>query len=261
MLGKNSPRQLQVALLLCALVPSPAIRGQGPLAEGPGSTTETLTYNIEWRLIAAGTAKIQMETRSGPAAGSTLNAQVESAGLVSKLYKVQDVYTSNLDPGFCTTSVSMLSQEGRRKRDTKVTYDRLRRKADYLERDLIKNATVKQDQIDIPNCVTDVVGGLFALRNQRVDIGKSVELPTSDGKKSAQVRIEAQEREEVKIKEKPVKTIRYEAFVMNGVIYARKARVLVWLTDDSRKVPVKIQLRTNFPIGTVTLLLDKEERT
>ena len=54
-------------------------------------------------------------------------------------------------------------------------------------------------------------------------------------------------------------TIRYSADLMNGVVYTRKGEVFVWLTDDARRLPVQIRLRTNFPIGTVTLQLEKEE--
>ncbi len=55
------------------------------------------------------------------------------------------------------------------------------------------------------------------------------------------------------------KTVRYEAFMLNGVIYTRKGRVELWLTDDAGHLPVQIRLRMNFPVGTVTLQLEKEE--
>jgi hypothetical protein len=47
---------------------------------------------------------------------------------------------------------------------------------------------------------------------------------------------------------------------MNGVVYSRKGRVFIWVTDDARRLPVQIQLRMSFPVGTVTLHLLKEER-
>ncbi|PYT18329.1 MAG: DUF3108 domain-containing protein, partial [Acidobacteria bacterium] len=71
----------------------------------------------------------------------------------------------------------------------------------------------------------------------------------------------AQEREEVKTSTGTHKTIRYEAYLLNGVIYPRKGRVFVWLTDDARRLPVQIRLRMQFPIGTVTLRLQKEEHS
>jgi hypothetical protein len=47
--------------------------------------------------------------------------------------------------------------------------------------------------------------------------------------------------------------------LLNGVIYQRKGRAFVWLSDDAKKIPVQIRLRLAFPIGTVTLQLQKEE--
>jgi hypothetical protein len=84
-------------------------------------------------------------------------------------------------------------------------------------------------------------------------------MPVSDGHHTAQVKVEAQDREEIRTGTSNYKTIRCETFLMNGVVYSRKGRVFVWLTDDEKRLPVQIQLRMSFPIGTVTLHLAKEE--
>jgi hypothetical protein len=36
--------------------------------------------------------------------------------------------------------------------------------------------------------------------------------------------------------------------------------MFLWLTDDARMMPVQIQIRLQFLIGTITLQLEKEER-
>ncbi len=251
MLGLHIARRLCATLVVLCAMPQGVIQGQAQ-SQSSASTNETLTYTIEWRLITAGVAKVE-RTRN------QLNLRLESSGLVSKLYKVDDTYNTTYEGDLCLTSIQMDAQEGRRKRDTRVTFDRQRKKADYLERDLIKNVVVKQDQIDVPACVHDVAGALAALRTRHIDVGRSDEIGVSDGKKFANVRVEAQEREVIKVKDKPVKTVRYEAFIFNGVIYTRRARLLIWLTDDAAKLPVQIQARMSFPVGTVTLTLDKEE--
>jgi len=35
----------------------------------------------------------------------------------------------------------------------------------------------------------------------------------------------------------------------------------VWLTDDRRKIPVRIQVKLHFTIGTITFQLEKQQRT
>ena len=216
--------------------------------------TEKLTYEVEWRLIRAGTAVVESQK-------SHTQLKLESAGMVSALFKVNDTYSVSYEDPFCATGSLMDSLEGRRHRETKVTFDRSRNHATFLERDVIKNTVIRTNEIDVPNCVHEVVGALLELRAIPIEPGQSTQLPVSDGRRSAPVKIEAQEREEVKTSTGTHKTIRYEAYLLNGVIYPRKGRVFVWLTDDARRLPVQIRLRMQFPIGTVTLRLQKEEHS
>jgi hypothetical protein len=225
-------------------------------------SAETLHYGIEWRLITAGKAELRIEPSRNPGAQEwQAKVHIESAGLVSKLYKLDDNYAVMLENQFCATGSNLDAFEGKKHRSTKVTYDAARGRATYIERDLLKNTTAVTKETEIPPCVSDVIGGLYKLRTMHVSPGQSVVIPTSDGKKTAQVRIEAQEREDVKTTLGSFKTIRYEAFIFNGVIYARKASMLVWLTDDARRLPVRIRARMSFPIGSITLDLEKEEHS
>src|SRR5258706_4080280 len=84
-------------LLLVSLCPSHA---DSPLVPpGPLPSSEKLQYNIEWRLITAG--KATLAWTGAPGRGYQTDLQVESAGLVSKLFKVNDEYSSKLDHGLC----------------------------------------------------------------------------------------------------------------------------------------------------------------
>jgi hypothetical protein len=213
---------------------------------------DRFTYSIEWRLIHAGQAVLEY----GPTSASV---KLESAGLVSTLYKVQDAYRVEFDAPFCATSSRMDSMEGSRKRETVVAFDRVRGRAALTEKDLLKNTLVSKTDIQTPTCVQETVAGLMRLRRTRVELGQSVQLPMTDGRKFAQVKVEAQEREQIKTPAGTFKTVRYEANLLNGVVYSRAGRAFIWLTDDDRRVPVQIRLRMNFPLGTVTLGLEKEE--
>ena len=184
---------------------------------------------------------------------------LDSAGMVASLFKVHDLYSIDYEDGFCATAGTMDSQENKRHHEAKITYDRSRNMASYLERDLIKDAVLHSDEIGIPNCVHEVIGGLLKLRGMTVEPGQSTQIPMSDGRRSAQVKIEGQEREDVKTAGGSFKAIRYEAYLLNGVIYTRKGRMQIWLSDDARKLPVQIRLKMNFPVGTVNLQLQKEE--
>ena len=235
--------------LLCLLCIASNLFAQAP-------TKESFTYGVEWRLIRAGLTKISLTPLTGGWQG---DVHIESAGLVSKLYKVQDDYAATIDDQLCARSTFMKAIEGKRERETKVTFDRVHSKATYLERDLLKNNTVLAKEIDTPSCVAEWVSGLYKLRAMKLEPGQTSTIPMSDGKRVAQVKVEAQEREEVTTPLGKYKTIRYEVYIFDGALIPRKARAFIWLTDDARKLPVQIRVRMQFLIGTINLLLEKEE--
>ena len=219
---------------------------------------ETLYYNVEWRLITAGKAKV--EWTNSPRTGGHISLNLESVGLVSKLFRVEDSYAVNLGPGECAESSLFTSHEGNRQRETRITYDANAHKADYQERDRVKNAILLQRQTEIPPCVHDVVGGMFYLRQAlSLDPQEKMTVAVTDGKKSALVKVEAQAREDVKTPEGVFHTIRYEVNLFNDVLFHRPAHLLLWITDDRRRLPVQIRVRMQITIGTITLQLEKHE--
>jgi hypothetical protein len=239
---------------LVVLVCSPPALSQAPVPPRP----ESFSYTVEWRLITAGKARVEIAPLPENSGWQT-KLHLESAGLVSKLYKVEDDYSSILNRAMCAQSSVMTSREGSRQRETKVTYDGAAKRASYLERDRVKNTVVLAKEIDIPECVHDVVGALFHIRTLALEPGQSTQLPMSDGKKSVMARVEAQQREDVKTPAGTFKTVRYEAFLFNGVLYGRSAHLYIWLTDDRRKLPVQLRVRMPITVGTLSFLLEKQE--
>jgi len=149
--------------------------------------------------------------------------------------------------------------EGKRHRETKLVFDHSRGKASSVERDLIKGSTIASSEVEIPTCAIDVVAGLYKLRMDKLEPGQTTQVPMSDGKKTAYVRVQAEGREQVKIKAGTFNTIRYQIFLFNGVLYSRKADLFVWLTDDAHRLPVQIRARMSFPVGMITFELTKDE--
>jgi hypothetical protein len=244
--------------LLVLLVLAPLASAQSiPSTNLPSK--ETLYYSIDWRLFTAGKATLELAALPASRPGYQVNLHLESTGFVSRLFKVDDDYASVLNAGLCAQSAQMTTHEGSRQRETKITFDGEARKASYLERDRVKNNVVLQQEIDIPPCVHDVSGGLFFVRTLNLEPGQSTQVPVSDGKKSVMAKVEAQQREDVKTPAGAFKTIRYEIYLFNGVLYRRAAHLNMWLTDDRRKLPVQIRVRMQFTIGTINLMLEKHE--
>jgi hypothetical protein len=258
-----TPHALGVAawLLFAGLpqsVAPQAADGAGPRALPAGR--ETFDYAIEWRLIPAGAAKLSWSPLpAGSTSTGELRLHLESAGLVSRLFRVSDDYTAMLGQNFCAQSTFLSAHEGNRSKETRVVYDSQNRKASWAEKDLVKNSTANQE-VEIPSCVHDVLSGLLVLRNLRLEPGKTAQIPLSDGKKFVQAKVESQRREEIKTELGTFKTIRYEVFVFDNVLFKRSGHLHIWLTDDDWRLPVQLQVRLQITIGTITFRLQKQEK-
>jgi hypothetical protein len=224
------------------------------VAEHPAAERQTLQYGVEWRLIRAGMARMAWAPTAN---GYTADLHLESAGLVTKLYRVNDDYRATLDSNACAQQVLLKAEEGKRRRETTISFNS--GKVHYLERDLVKNNIALEKNIETPSCVYEYMGALMKLRTMRVDPGQSVDVPLTDGKKFANVKVDAQEREQVRIGPRTYNTIRYQVHMFNDVLIRRKARMNVWITDDARRLPVQIRVRMSVLVGTITLQLEKAE--
>ncbi len=226
---------------------------QAPPWQPPAS--QRLFFSADWRFVHAGDVRVET------AGEEALKMSLETTGLVRTFVKVDNRFHAAYRPGWCAASTELTAHEGKRHRETRVHYDAEARKAHYLERDLEKNTVVADNSIEIPACVHDVTAGLQRLRELLPPPGSTVELPVSDGKKAVMARVEAQARERITVGPATYETVRYEAFLFNNLLYRRRGRLFVWLTEDSRRLPVQIRLRFPFYIGTVTLELQPEKKT
>ena len=249
------------ALLLAA---SPGRAQQEPVSNGPdvghapGTAPEFLDYSVEWRLIPAGTARFAWTPLQGSTTvASEVRLHLESTGIVSRLFRVNDDYTSMLAANYCGNSTFMTTHEGSRNHETRVSFDQQGRKARSSERDLVKNTTTASEA-DITPCTHDILGALMTLRTLRLEPGKATTIPVSDGKKAAQVKVESQRREEIQTGIGMRRAIRYEIFVFDNVIFKRSAHLHVWLSDDAQRLPLQIEVHLQFAIGTITFRLEKQ---
>src|ERR1700722_9282511 len=123
MSGRLPPRLICACLALlliasesrpqtAALADSIPYKGfEGALAPFPSA--EKLSYDIEWRLIYAGSAHMSLVPKPGDPSKWDSRLHIESAGLVSKLYTLEDTYSAGMDSGFCTTATQLDAIEGK----------------------------------------------------------------------------------------------------------------------------------------------------
>ncbi len=218
---------------------------------------ENLVYRVGWRMVTAGQADLKLTP--APNDGWQLNMDLTSSGLVNQLYRVLDNYKLLTNDKFCSSSVDLDAQEGKHHVITAIAFDNEKHKLVATMKDIVAN---KNDRIElaIPPCTYDIVGALMTLRASQLQPGMKFTLPVTNGKKLANVRTEGLSKEKLNLAGKTYNTIRYETFVFDNVLYRRKGRLLIWVTDDPLRVPVQLRFVFGFPLGDITLELEKVER-
>src|SRR3954447_26000139 len=257
------PRRLLRIVTVCAVVAALRPHTQAKTNDGPTPQSsklpyaEKLIYRVEWRLITAGTATLNLR-RTGNDSWET-NLRMESVGVLTRLYPVLDSYSVTSSSNFCPAHALLDAREGKRHYLTRLTFDATRHRVQAEQKDLVNNTSTEKD-LEAPPCTHEILGALYALRLMDLEPGKRTAIPITDGKKVVNARIDTQARETVSLGGKTYPTVRYEAYLFDDILYRRKGRLFIWVTDDKERIPVQFRVQMGFPIGNVTVQLEKDER-
>jgi hypothetical protein len=241
-------------LFLLALMGAPIAIAQipGPPASHPFGPGEKLIFDVTWSIFPAGqvTATLQRSDGSSSEAYEVVTT-AQSQGFVSLLYKVENEFHSLFDARtLCSVEIRKKIHEGRRRKDTRLVFDRGRRLAILDEIDLNKpDAPPKHAENAIPPCVADVITAFYVVRKQPMRVGEPILLPINDGAKTYNVTVAVQAREPVQTPLGLRDAFRVEPKVFGG-LYPRKGRMQIWFSDDEQRLPLRI--KASIAAGTIT---------
>ncbi|MGH9358250.1 MAG: DUF3108 domain-containing protein [Candidatus Acidiferrales bacterium] len=223
--------------------------GTRPLPFAPG---EQLTYQVNWSIFSAGrvTASVK-QLGSGPDDPYEIDTSARSDGFVSLLFNTDDHFQSMVDPKtLCSREISKIVNEGRRHKVTQIVFDSQRKLALLSERDMSKaDHPVKHAENPIPPCVEDFVTAFYVLRSAPLHVGSQIDIPVNDGAKTQTVVVDVQAREQIKTPFGTRYAFRMEPRALGG-LSRRKGRMLIWISDDSQRLPLRV--KAMMLIGTIT---------
>src|SRR5215204_6402851 len=113
---------------------------------------------------------------------------------------------------------------------------------------------------EIKGEVHDMVSGIYALRMMPLATGKVFEVTVSDSGLVYRVPVRVTRREIQKTVLGKVMCFRVEpeVFGVNRLI-EQEGSLVIWITDDARRIPVRAQIKAN--IGKIEVKLQKAENT
>ncbi|OQX82904.1 hypothetical protein B6D60_11405 [candidate division KSB1 bacterium 4484_87] len=211
---------------------------------------EKLTFIIRYGPIKAGTAimSIPRVVKKMGRKCYKIQTEAKSSAFFSAFFKVRDKVISYMDAkGLFSWGFEKHLREGKYHSDRFVVYDQYHGWA----------VTNKKDSLRIPPCVHDILTSFYFIRTQKLEVGKSLFLDNHADNKLYPLEIKVHKKERIRVKAGTFNCIVVEPILRAEGLFKSKGRLLVWLTDDERKIPV--QMKSKILIGYITAELKKME--
>jgi hypothetical protein len=231
----------------------------------PYTLGETLTYEAKYsKAILRGVPAADLSfvvARSANGQDFLIKSEAKSKGTLVKLfYKFNQNIQSTVDGTmFSIKRTVKRDEQGDRIRESEALFDYRDRKVIYIETDP-KDAARAPRQVASPieANTQDLVTGIYAIRRLPLAVGKTFELSVSDSGLVYKIpmRVTAREQQKSILGKVWCFRVEPEVFGANRLI-ENKGSMILWITDDARRLPVRSQI--NASIGRVEVRLKKLE--
>jgi hypothetical protein len=217
-------------------------RAQG-LPFGPG---ESLRFSIEYGLIKAGTAWLEVEPmqvyKGRPC--YHLVSRAESNEFMSKIYKVRDRIDSLVDAeGLYSWRYKKRMREGSYSRDYDILYDPPTGKAKYAD----------GKEYDAEPWSKDALAAFYYVRHMPLEVGKDIAVTHHSDRRSNGILVKVHARETVKVPAGTFDCFVIEPIAAEGGLFKASGRMQIWVTADERRMPVLMKSR--IPVGSIDAVL------
>src|SRR5204862_4854371 len=110
----------------------------------------------------------------------------------------------------------------------------------------------------IPPHVQDALSAFYYARTQSLPLGGSIVFDYHASRKSLPLEVRVLGREKVDTPAGTFSCVAIEPILKAGGIFKKKGRLVIWLTDDDRRMPVR--MKSKVTVGSISVVL-QERRT
>jgi hypothetical protein len=205
---------------------------------------ERLVYDISYSFITAGEAVFSIplvDTMHGRECYQVLFT-VNSTPTFSFFYKVDDRYETMLDKkGIFPWRYTQRIREGKYSNDFAAEFDQLG-----------NIATTKAGSYPIPPYVYDVVSAMFYVRTldySKCRPGEKILLQNFFKDTTYQLAVKFLGYQQISVDAGKFNCVLVEPMIMEGGLFKSDGRIIIWMTNDERKIPVKVS--TKVVVGSI----------
>lgn len=238
--------RLPATLLLAGILAFPAAGGGVDLEATPYlrrafTEGERIEYSLSWLGIVGGTAVMTIDPMPDRIRITSL---ARSHGAIGRLYPVRDEIESVVDrKTFSTLRFEKILNERNRHRQALSIFDPVR---GIVHR--------KGEEIPYSPPIFDPLSTVYFLRTVALTPGKRIPIRLIADDQIYEIEAVVHGREQLRIDGSVFNTILVEPKMRHGGIFRdENNRLLIWYTDDSRKVPVRIRSELDFGHITATI--------
>lgn len=213
---------------------------------------EKLTFIIRYGPIVAGSATLGIPNIKRIRGQECFHivSEARSSSFFSTFFKVRDKVESYMDrDGIFSWRFEKHLREGNYRSDQIVDYD-------YFNQIAVTN---KKDTLKIPRCIQDILSAFYYVRILPLDVGKSVFIDNHTDRKLYPLEVKVLGKEKISVQAGQFNCIIVEPVLRSDAIFKQRGRLTIWLTDDSRRIPV--QMKSKIIIGSITAELKSMKGT
>jgi hypothetical protein len=233
-------------------------RGSGGI-EGPAEAAvpfkvgETLTYDVSWSsFLVAGSAVMKVSDRRPSDNATAYYIVVEGRPLpiLARLYNLYYKMDSLLDTRtLLSQRGSLYSEEGKNHQLGTTRFDRTAKQAIFERKD---TETVTSALV-VPPETQDGLAFLYALRARTHKAGDRVTVPVADSGSLYTVSVAVAALEKIRVPLDEFSAWQLNASIVDAQGQPVWKNIVVWMTNDARRLPVKLQ--AELPVGQFVLAL------
>ena len=210
---------------------------------------EKLTFAVNYSFYRAGTATMSVVNKEYVNGGICYNIQTraESNDFISKFYKVSDTVSSYIDTeGIFSRRFEKKLREGNYKSDHYVDF--------YQNRKIALNTKKKYSLTEIPLYIQDILSSLYILRTYDLKKGKDESINVYADGKVYPLKVKVYGIENITVPAGKFKCLKVEPLLKSEGIFSQQGQLIVWLTADANKMPVKME--SKILIGSIQSMLE-----
>jgi hypothetical protein len=244
-------RYLTGLMLLGLLVPAWAVAQDDPpadsngvvIAEVPFGIGERMDYRVKFGPLRVGRAHMEVAGVDTIAGNATYHLQFHLSGSIP-FYRLDDTQESWLD-------VTLLATRRFQKDTHEGSYERYREYDFDLERGILTGLEGETDSI--PGNALDEAAFIYFVRSIELEVGETYEWNRYYRLDRNPVILRVLRRERVEVPAGEFETIVVRPIIKTRGIFAEGGEAEIYITDDERRVPVRIN--SKMTVGTVVLEL------